>query len=233
MGLGGGLVGGEGSSSGGYLSFTLRYAAHTLFGIQLSPEDVAEGRNGVEWVYKQSTRGRAAAPSTDFAQVLLKSPQDPTKVLLRFAAAYGFKNIQNVVRKVKSLPMPPPTVPKLASGDIEMDDRIVSSSVRQRTATATKDMFDFVELMACPSGCINGGGQLKNPSLPSKDWIGLEEQSYKWTRDQFGIQVPGENAPAMEIYNQLTRDPQTRERVLYTTYEAIERKNLSSLGVKW
>jgi iron only hydrogenase large subunit-like protein len=46
---------------------------------------------------------------------------------LRFAAAYGFRNIQNVIRNIKR-------------GKCE---------------------YDYVEIMACPGGCLNGGGQVK------------------------------------------------------------------------
>ena len=47
--------------------------------------------------------------------------------MLRFAAAYGFRNIQTLVRKIK------------------------------RKACE----YDYVEIMACPSACLNGGGQIK------------------------------------------------------------------------
>jgi iron only hydrogenase large subunit-like protein len=47
--------------------------------------------------------------------------------------AYGFRNIQNVIRMVKR--------------------------------GACK--YDFVELLACPGGCSNGGGQIK--SLPNQN----------------------------------------------------------------
>ncbi len=224
------IIGGEGSSSGGYLSFTLRYAAQTLFGIQLSPLDVQEGRNGVEWVYKQSSRGSrqngGGGVNTDFAQVLLRSPENPDQVLLRFAAAYGFKNIQNVVRKLKALP------PK-ASPESQLDERIAPPTRSTRALAGPRDMYDFVELMACPSGCINGGGQLKSPTLESRAWIGAEEQAYKWTRETFGIQTPEENGPGMRLYAQIVSNPEAREAMFHTTYEALGKKSLSSLGVKW
>jgi len=51
------------------------------------------------------------------------------KAVLRFALAYGFRNIQTLLRKVK---------PGLSQ-------------------------YDYVEVMACPLGCINGGGQLPHP----------------------------------------------------------------------
>ena len=47
--------------------------------------------------------------------------------VLTVALVYGFKNIQNLIRKLK---------------------------------TSTSG-YDFVEIMACPSGCVNGGGQLR------------------------------------------------------------------------
>ena len=55
---------------------------------------------------------------------------------MRFALAYGFRNIQTVLRKIKQGLSP----------------------------------YDYVEVMACPSGCINGGGQIppsKGSSLQS------------------------------------------------------------------
>ena len=46
--------------------------------------------------------------------------------MLRFALAYGFRNIQTVLRKIKM----------------------------------GLSQYDYIEVMACPSGCINGGGQM-------------------------------------------------------------------------
>ena len=65
------------------------------------------------------------ARNKDLKEVFLKSNEG--QVLLKFAQAYGFRNIQNVMRKIKQ----------------------------------GKCDYDYVEIMACPSGCINGGGQIK------------------------------------------------------------------------
>ena len=54
-------------------------------------------------------------------------PQVEGRPALRFALAYGFRNIQTLLRKVKQ-------------GACQ---------------------YDYVEVMACPSGCVNGGGQLR------------------------------------------------------------------------
>lgn len=60
----------------------------------------------------------------DIADVVLEVDG---KVVLRFAKAYGFRNISSIVTKLK----------------------------RKRSP------YHFVEIMACPGGCVNGGGQVK------------------------------------------------------------------------
>lgn len=71
---------------------------------------------------------RSLAP---FARPSLPPPplclQVNGKVVLRFAYAYGFRNIQSILAKARRGKCP----------------------------------YQFVEVMACPSGCVNGGGQIK------------------------------------------------------------------------
>lgn len=62
--------------------------------------------------------------------LLFPFPQVDGRVVLRFAYAYGFRNIQSILAKARRGKCP----------------------------------YQFVEVMACPSGCVNGGGQIK----PSK-----------------------------------------------------------------
>lgn len=96
------------AGSGGYLEHVFREAAWQLFGQRVPPGPL------------QMTVGRNA----DLREVTLTVGGAPA---LRFAAAYGFRNIQGLMRKVKL-------------GRCE---------------------YDYVEVMACPSGCLNGGGQPK------------------------------------------------------------------------
>lgn len=70
---------------------------------------------------------------------------DDGTVLLRFAAAYGFRNIQMLMRKLKT----------------------------------KRCEYQYVEVMACPSGCLNGGGQIKaGPGISPARLIEQLEQSY-------------------------------------------------------
>ena len=107
-----------GGGSGGYLDATFRHAAKALFGVDV--------RGPLEYRLPRS-RNR------DLREVTLEGPNPGPdgrpEVLLRFAAAYGFKNIQNVVRKCRG----------------------------------NGGYYDFVEIMACPGGCLNGGGQIPPP----------------------------------------------------------------------
>ncbi|KAK9788454.1 hypothetical protein WJX73_008871 [Symbiochloris irregularis] len=94
--------------SGGYLQFVMRVAAQELFGHSLPPGSLP----------------MRTLRNADFQETVLEIDG---REVLRFAQAYGFRNIQTVMRQVK-----------------------------QNTCR-----YHYVEIMACPSGCLNGGGQIK------------------------------------------------------------------------
>ncbi|PPJ53448.1 hypothetical protein CBER1_00303 [Cercospora berteroae] len=75
--------------------------------------------------------------------------------IFKAARYYGFRNIQNLVRKLK--PAKTSRLPGATTG------RKVGVSRRPGAAKAGGDSDDYayVEVMACPGGCTNGGGQIK------------------------------------------------------------------------
>ncbi|KAF9409115.1 hypothetical protein BGZ94_002075, partial [Podila epigama] len=180
------LVGAAGNASGGFLEYVMQYAAKELFGAQ--GVDVDQGV-GVE---VKTVR------NADFREVTLEMPQTG-EVLLKFAAAYGFRNIQNLVRKVKT----------------------------------GKSPYHFVEVMACPSGCINGGGQLKqDSSIPLKDWIVQVDKQY---RNGVLARKPEETPVLEQLYQEWLGGVGTakaREQ-LRTAYHAVEQNLVNPLAVKW
>ncbi|EFA78611.1 nuclear prelamin A recognition factor-like protein [Heterostelium album PN500] len=133
-------------STGGYFEFLYRYAAKELFGVEVKEIEYQVGRN------------------TDFKEASLVV--DGKKVMT-FAKAYGFRNIQNVVRKIKIGKLP----------------------------------YDFVEVMACPSGCINGGGQIKAGSESLRDQKVLIQQAEDRYNEQQLLQ-PQQDQQINEIYKQ-------------------------------
>lgn len=66
------------------------------------------------------------------------------------ARYYGFRNIQNLVRKLK-----PVRESRLPGA------RARASRPAGNSASDAMSQYAYVEVMACPGGCTNGGGQIK------------------------------------------------------------------------
>ncbi|XP_069762904.1 cytosolic Fe-S cluster assembly factor narfl isoform X2 [Narcine bancroftii] len=170
------VVGHSGGGSGGYLEHIFKYASKELFGIEVH-----------EITYK-------ILRNKDFQEVTLE--QDGN-VLLRFALAYGFRNIQNLVQKLKR----------------------------------GKLTYHFVEVMACPSGCLNGGGQIRaEESMSSKDVLQQVEELYTTVK----VQTPEVNQSIKQLYKQWlgSTDCTKTLKMLHTQYHAVEKLN-SALNIKW
>ncbi|XP_056258227.1 cytosolic Fe-S cluster assembly factor narfl [Seriola aureovittata] len=165
-----------GSGSGGYLHHVFNYAAKRLFG-----EEVKELK------YK-------ILRNKDFQEVTLEKDG---VVLLSFASTYGFRNIQNLVQKLKRGKMP----------------------------------YHFVEVMACPSGCLNGGGQVKAlPGQNPKELLKKVEELYMAEHSQ----LPEDDTDVAELYESWLHslgEEKTRE-LLHTHYHTVE-KMINGLTMKW
>jgi iron only hydrogenase large subunit-like protein len=99
-------------SSGNFLEHVFREAAKELFQIKVG--------DTLDFKIKQNE---------DMREVRAEHPR--TGRSLVFTAAYGFRNIQNVIKRVT---------------------KVGGNPVR--------DVGHFVEILACPGGCLNGGGQM-------------------------------------------------------------------------
>lgn len=111
-----------GSGSGGYLENVMRFACRKLFNVNLLLDQygnlICEDPRVSLLIETQR--------NSDYQDFIL-SERESGRVLLRFAKVYGFRNVQNLVRKMKNR-------------------RVV---------------YDYVEVMACPGACLNGGGQIR------------------------------------------------------------------------
>jgi iron only hydrogenase large subunit-like protein len=132
--------------SGGYADFIFRFASQELFGHAV--------RGELSWTPCENPQsGRIASSRVaasvkkrrDFLSVTLYRHVDGSYsslqqseqdvAVLRFATAYGLQNIQRVLLPFSS-----------------------------NTSSAALS-FDYVEAMACPSGCPNGGGQVREGNV--------------------------------------------------------------------
>ncbi|KZL79604.1 iron only hydrogenase large subunit domain-containing protein [Colletotrichum incanum] len=113
-------------TSGGNLYFTLQTVASKHPNSQIQ---VVRGRNAdvVEFIVASSTG-------------------DP---IFKAARYYGFRNIQNLVRKLK------PARPSRMPGGKAF------GAARRPAGKSAGLEYAYVEVMACPGGCTNGGGQIK------------------------------------------------------------------------
>ncbi|KAI8115080.1 hypothetical protein FF38_10900 [Lucilia cuprina] len=165
----------ESSTSGGYSEHIFKYAAKELFEQDLITVEYKNLRN------------------PDFREASLEIDG---KCVLKFAIANGFRNIQNLVQKLKR----------------------------------GKVQYHFVEVMACPSGCINGGAQIRPPNGQHvRDLTVQLEQLYR--------QLPQSNphnACTKSIYNNFFDGPHTdkAKMLLHTNYHAVEKMN-TALNIKW
>lgn len=172
----GNMLNHHGGGSGGFAEHILHYTAQELFGIT-NPE--------VEY---KTLRNK------DFQELHLMVDG---KIVLNFALAYGFRNIQNLVQKLKR----------------------------------GKSPYHFVEVMACPSGCLNGGGQIRAGSTEeAKELLVKVQHLY----ESLPKQMPRENAFVMQLYEQWLggEDSDHAKKMLHTQYHEIEKQS-SSLAVKW
>ncbi|MCJ1298230.1 Cytosolic Fe-S cluster assembly factor nar1 [Hypocenomyce scalaris] len=90
------------------------------------------------------------------------------EVLFRAARYYGFRNIQNLVRRLR-----PARESRLPGGKMVGSRR----PGRGKGAGEKDGEYAYVEVMACPGGCTNGGGQIKVEDVGGLKGAGkVEEQ---------------------------------------------------------
>ncbi|XP_022877886.1 protein NAR1 [Olea europaea var. sylvestris] len=165
-------------SSGGYADTIFCHAAKILFGEEIEgPLQFKTIRN------------------SDFQEVTLEVEG---KTVLKFAQCYGFRNLRNIVTKIKT----------------------------------GKCDYHFLEIMACPSGCLNGGGQIKRkPGQSGKDLIHLLENAYS---ENVLVADPYENPLIKSLYDEWLELPgsEKAKRHLHTVYHPVV-KSISSQLANW
>lgn len=118
-----------------------------------------------------TTRGRNA----DVLEYAITRAGDSSPVF-QAARYYGFRNIQNLVRKLK--PARRSRLPASAGG---------RGQTRLGGNAGPGLEYAYVEVMACPGGCTNGGGQIKaeeaiatgtGTGLSAKEWSHKVDEAY-------------------------------------------------------
>ncbi|XP_012214621.1 probable cytosolic Fe-S cluster assembly factor AGAP009023 [Linepithema humile] len=170
------LWGHKGSGSGGYADFIFRYAAKNLFDEENVIVEFKNLRN------------------PDFQEAEFKKND---QVLLKFAIINGFRNIQNIVQKMKR----------------------------------GKCVYDYVEVMACPCGCLNGGAQIKpEGNIQPRELASTLDNTYH----KLPLSKPEKNKVVRNLYKTWLEGEHTDKVSAYfnTQYHEIPKMN-TALTIKW
>jgi NADP-reducing hydrogenase subunit HndD len=86
--------------------------------------------------------------------------------------------------------------------------------------------YDFIEIMACPGGCVNGGGQVIQPSSV-RSWVDLRELRAKATYEEdkaLPIRKSHENPFIKKLYDEFYGEPGSHKahEDLHTHYHKRE-----------
>ncbi|KAJ5729967.1 uncharacterized protein N7483_004475 [Penicillium malachiteum] len=188
-------------------------------------------------------RGR----NTDVAEYVLMSGEG--QPIMKAARYYGFRNIQNLVRKLKPAQASRMPGAKPIAGRRQPMSRNAASGANSRSDYA------YVEVMACPGGCTNGGGQIrvedarevtgisqpadtgaseatKPTSHEQRAWLARVDEAYF---SMEGDSEPESEAPsqALSVVDKETRIHESLQRwsrfmgiplssLAYTTYRQVE-----------
>ena len=163
-------------SSNGYSEYLFKRAAKEIFDKNIDNEILE---------YKQCR-------NKDFNEVSLEIHGVP---VMKFALAYGFRNIQNIIRNIKR----------------------------------KKWMYDYVEIMACPGGCLNGGGQIKPKELNMTP-ADLLKSLIEVQKESLEIIDPNNLEGLVSLYSDFEKE-QLQEMI--TTAFNVIKSELSISNLKW
>ncbi|CAH2078885.1 unnamed protein product [Thlaspi arvense] len=168
---------GVAGGSGGYAETIFRHAAKALFGQTIEgPLEFKTLRN------------------SDFRELTL---QVEGKTVLKFALCYGFQNLQNIVRRVKT----------------------------------HKCDYQYVEIMACPAGCLNGGGQIK-PKIGQTQKQLIHSLEATYMNDTVLSTDPFQNPIAKRLYDEWLNEPGSNEakKYMHTQYHPVVKSVTAQLN---
>ena len=114
-------------------------------------------------------------------------------VIFRGATCYGFRNLQNVVRRVGRTAGV--QVGRGAAGRLAGGLRSAAAAAQGRKKDAAAG-YDYVEVMACPGGCVGGGGQLRAPNTNTNTNADAEGFVRDWAAGGSAVPSAPEDADA-------------------------------------
>lgn len=85
-----------------------------------------------------------------------------------------------------------------------------------------KSHYDAIEIMACPGGCINGGGQPIHKELEQAEVIALRKEGLRAIDRNKSIRISSENESIRQLYRDYLEKPNSprAHHLLHTSYKS-------------
>ncbi|KAK6363771.1 Cytosolic Fe-S cluster assembly factor nar1 [Orbilia blumenaviensis] len=185
--------------------------------------------------------------NSDVVEFILLAADGETEIL-KMARFYGFRNIQNLVRKLKpaKLRMLPGAAARKAVGKTAR-----TPMARAGASSSSGNEYCYAEVMACPGGCTNGGGQLKSDDSfivesvaketasaaialrsEAKAWLSRVDEAYFSADEEkaesggmlSGVQNQSSQIVGIDRFLEAWANDSgvPLEKLVYTTYRAVE-----------
>ncbi len=119
-------------------------------------------------------------------------------------------------------------------GDLTLNVAVASGLANAKrlldSVKSGEKTYHFIEIMGCPGGCINGGGQPQQPVQPARirNWVDLKSLRaaalYQEDKD-LPLRKSHENPTLQQIYKEFLKSPGSHvaHQVLHTSYRKLDR----------
>jgi len=187
--------------------------------------------NHILTLHPTSTLRTEPGRNSDTIDYVISTPE---KTIARLSRCYGFRNIQNLVRRLK--PAKARVLPRFGKASAITSQRKPLAAAAARQAGGKSDAeYTYVEVMACPGGCTNGGGQVRYDDEiiasglgagTQKEWLGrVDEAYYSSAEDEENVEEGG--APQGEWVERFVEEWEnktgvSRDKLLFTGYRKVE-----------
>ncbi|HAQ52422.1 MAG TPA: ferredoxin, partial [Lachnospiraceae bacterium] len=138
---------------------------------------------------------------------------------IKFEAVRGFEGIKEASLDIDG------TVVNVAVAHGMKNAKVLLDDIREG-----KSKYHFIEIMGCPGGCVNGGGQpvVRSCFLPNEDNDIVDTYRQKradalYSEDERNTLRQSHNNPQIkELYDKFLGEPNSHKahELLHTTYEA-------------
>jgi hypothetical protein len=161
-------------------------------------------------------------------------------VVLKLARYYGFRNIQNLVRKLK--PARTSRLLAMARGGGARKPGAAAASPGAPAAAASGVEYAYVEVMACPGGCTNGGGQIRAGEVTAGDGVlnselkkvsPAEQKAWLAKVDEAYYSASSDDDDNSEDNMDIDISPATEEHMSDDIVDGISRSHILGIVEHW